>query len=125
MGSLLTALEQTGTAPALLLESDLLYHPGFLAEAGSLTAAEERLRELGFAGEADGNVIVPVRIPAIITLLENISRGIVSGGLLGLARAIEIDRRRGRYHNPDLAEDIIPVNADIEEARVILKRRPR
>jgi hypothetical protein len=32
-----------------------------------------------------GNAII-VTIPAIITLPENISRGIVSGGLLGLAR---------------------------------------
>jgi CO/xanthine dehydrogenase Mo-binding subunit len=70
-------------------------------------------------------IAVIVTIPAIIALLENISRGIVSGASSALHEAIEIDRRRGRYHNTDLAEDIIPVNADIEEARVILKRRPR
>jgi len=33
MGSLLTAIECTGTRSALLLESDLLYHPDFLAAA--------------------------------------------------------------------------------------------
>jgi choline kinase len=33
LGSLLTAVEQTGTSPTLLLESDLLYHPEFLTEA--------------------------------------------------------------------------------------------
>jgi hypothetical protein len=46
------------------------------------------------------------------------------GASSALHEAIEIDRRPGRCHNSDLAEDIIPVNADIEEASVILKRRP-
>ena len=34
--------------------------------------------------------------------------------------ATEIDRRSARYYNTDLAEYLIPVNADITEAEVIL-----
>lgn len=34
--------------------------------------------------------------------------------------AIEIDRRHARYYNTHLAEYLIPVNADIETAEVIL-----
>jgi choline kinase len=51
MGSLLTALEQTGTAPTLLLESDLLYHPGFLTEA--LSNSTSTLLTADISGSGD------------------------------------------------------------------------
>jgi len=51
MGSLLTALEQTGSAPALLLESDLLYHPGFLAEAGSSSISTLLTADISGSGD--------------------------------------------------------------------------
>ena len=34
--------------------------------------------------------------------------------------ATEIDRRHARYYNTDLAEYLIPVNADVDRAEVIL-----
>ena len=37
-----------------------------------------------------------------------------------LHEATEVDRRSARYYNTDLAEYLVPVNADIGEAEVIL-----
>ena len=43
-----------------------------------------------------------------------------AGGRSESPSSTEIDHRRARYYNTDLAEYLIPVNADIEEAGVIL-----
>ena len=51
MGSLLTALEQTGTAPTLLLESDLLYHSEFLTEALSNSISTLLTAEISGSGD--------------------------------------------------------------------------
>ena len=51
LGSLLTAIERTGTAPALVLESDLLYHRNFLDEA--LSGAASTLLTAGVSGSGD------------------------------------------------------------------------
>lgn len=42
-----------------------------------------------------------------------------SGISAALHEATEIDRRAARYTNKDLAEYMIPVNADVEEVKVI------
>jgi xanthine dehydrogenase YagR molybdenum-binding subunit len=46
--------------------------------------------------------------------------GLIWGVSSALYEATEIDRRRARYCNTDLAEYLIPVNADIDEAQVIV-----
>ena len=46
--------------------------------------------------------------------------GLIWGVSSALHEATEIDRRRARYYNTDLAEYLIPVNADIDQAEVIL-----
>jgi xanthine dehydrogenase YagR molybdenum-binding subunit len=46
--------------------------------------------------------------------------GLIWGVSSALHEATEIDRRHARYYNTDLAEYLIPVNADIETAEVIL-----
>jgi xanthine dehydrogenase YagR molybdenum-binding subunit len=46
--------------------------------------------------------------------------GLIWGVSSALHEATEIDRRRARYYNTDLAEYLIPVNADIATAEVIL-----
>src|SRR5204862_6094118 len=45
--------------------------------------------------------------------------GLIWGVSSALHEATEIDRRAARYTNTDLAEYLIPVNADIAEAKVI------
>jgi choline kinase len=51
LGSLLTAVQQTGAASALLLESDLLYHPGFLTEG--LSNSTSTLLTADISGSGD------------------------------------------------------------------------
>jgi xanthine dehydrogenase YagR molybdenum-binding subunit len=46
--------------------------------------------------------------------------GLIWGISSALHEATEIDRKRARYYNTDLAEYLIPVNADVDEAEVIL-----
>jgi xanthine dehydrogenase YagR molybdenum-binding subunit len=46
--------------------------------------------------------------------------GLIWGVSSALHEATEIDRRAARYTNTDLAEYLIPVNADIAQAKVIL-----
>jgi xanthine dehydrogenase YagR molybdenum-binding subunit len=46
--------------------------------------------------------------------------GLIWGVSSALHEATEIDRVRGRYTNTDLAEYLIPVNADIGEVKVVI-----
>ena len=46
--------------------------------------------------------------------------GLIWGVSAALYEATEIDLKRARYTNIDLAEYLIPVNADIDQAEVIL-----
>jgi xanthine dehydrogenase YagR molybdenum-binding subunit len=46
--------------------------------------------------------------------------GLIWGVSSALHEATEIDRPSARYYNTDLAEYLVPVNADIDEAEVIL-----
>ena len=46
--------------------------------------------------------------------------GLIWGVSSALHEATEIDRRVARYMNTDLAEYLIPVNADVDRAEVIL-----
>ena len=46
--------------------------------------------------------------------------GLIWGVSSALHEATEIDRRAARYTNTDLADYLIPVNADIDRAEVIL-----
>ncbi len=46
--------------------------------------------------------------------------GMIWGISSALHEATEIDRRHARYYNTDLAEYLIPVNADVGEVRVLL-----
>jgi xanthine dehydrogenase YagR molybdenum-binding subunit len=46
--------------------------------------------------------------------------GMIWGISAALHEATEIDRRTARYYNTDLAEYLIPVNADIADIRVIM-----
>jgi hypothetical protein len=60
-----------------------------------------------------------------LTVDPVIARSQLIGGLIwgvssALHEATEIDRKRARYTNTDLAEYLIPVNADIDVADVIL-----
>jgi xanthine dehydrogenase YagR molybdenum-binding subunit len=63
---------------------------------------------------AAGRIVDPV------TAESQLMGGLIWGVSSALHEATEIDRRRARYYNTDLAEYLIPVNADIEEVRVIL-----
>ena len=46
--------------------------------------------------------------------------GLIWGVSSALHEATEIDRRAARYTNTDLAEYLIPVNADVDRVEVIL-----
>ncbi|HWB49861.1 MAG TPA: xanthine dehydrogenase family protein molybdopterin-binding subunit [Stellaceae bacterium] len=54
------------------------------------------------------------------TATSQLMGGLIWGVSSALHEATEIDRRYARYINTDLAEYLIPVNADIGEAQVIL-----
>jgi xanthine dehydrogenase YagR molybdenum-binding subunit len=45
--------------------------------------------------------------------------GLIWGLSSALHEATEIDRRAGRYYNTNLAEYLIPVNADVTEVRAM------
>jgi xanthine dehydrogenase YagR molybdenum-binding subunit len=60
------------------------------------------------------------RIVDPVTAESQLMGGMIWGISSALHEATEIDRRRARYTNTDLAEYMIPVNADIGEVRVIL-----
>jgi xanthine dehydrogenase YagR molybdenum-binding subunit len=55
-----------------------------------------------------------------LTAKSQLMGGLIWGISSALHEATEIDRMRARYTNTDLAEYLIPVNADIETAEVIL-----
>jgi len=59
------------------------------------------------------------RIVNPVTAKSQLMSGLIWGVSSALHEATEIDRRHGRYYNTDLAEYLIPVNADIETAQVI------
>ena len=63
---------------------------------------------------AAGRIVNPV------TAKSQLMGGLIWGVSSALHEATEIDRRHARYTNTDLAEYMIPVNADIGEAQVIL-----
>jgi xanthine dehydrogenase YagR molybdenum-binding subunit len=63
---------------------------------------------------AAGEIVDPV------TAESQLMGGLVWGISSALHEATEIDRRHARYYNTDLAEYLVPVNADIGEAKVIL-----
>lgn len=63
---------------------------------------------------AAGTIVDPV------TAESQLMGGLIWGVSSALHEATEIDRRAARYTNTDLAEYLIPVNADIAEAKVIL-----
>ena len=54
------------------------------------------------------------------TAKSQLMGGLIWGVSSALHEATEIDRRAARYTNTDLAEYLIPVNADIDRAEVIL-----
>ena len=54
------------------------------------------------------------------TAESQLSGGLIWGVSSALHEATEIDRRAARYVNADLAEYLIPVNADIGEVKVLL-----
>jgi xanthine dehydrogenase YagR molybdenum-binding subunit len=60
------------------------------------------------------------RIVDPLTAKSQLMGGLIWGISSALHEATEIDRRRARYYNTDLTEYLIPINADIEEAEVIL-----
>jgi xanthine dehydrogenase YagR molybdenum-binding subunit len=60
------------------------------------------------------------RIVDPVTAKSQLMGGLIWGVSSALHEATEIDRRYARYYNTDLAEYLIPVNADIETAEVIL-----
>ena len=60
------------------------------------------------------------RIVDPITAKSQLMGGLIWGVSSALHEATEIDCRNARYYNTDLAEYLIPVNADIDQAEVIL-----
>ena len=62
---------------------------------------------------AAGKIVDPV------TARSQLMGGLIWGISSALHEATEIDRGRARYTNTDLAEYLIPVNADIDQAEVI------
>jgi xanthine dehydrogenase YagR molybdenum-binding subunit len=60
------------------------------------------------------------RIVNPLTAESQLMGGLIWGISAALHEATEIDRRRARYCNADLAEYLIPVNADIGEVTVIM-----
>jgi xanthine dehydrogenase YagR molybdenum-binding subunit len=63
---------------------------------------------------AAGTIVNP------LTAQSNLMGGMIWGISAALHEATEIDRRTARYYNTDLAEYMIPVNADTPEVDVIL-----
>jgi xanthine dehydrogenase YagR molybdenum-binding subunit len=63
---------------------------------------------------AAGQIVDP------LTAKSQLMGGMIWGISSALHEATEIDRLRARYTNTDLAEYLIPVNADIQETEVIL-----
>jgi xanthine dehydrogenase YagR molybdenum-binding subunit len=63
---------------------------------------------------AAGTIINP------LTAESQLMGGLIWGASAALHEATEIDERAARYTNTDLAEYLIPVNADTPEVRVIL-----
>jgi xanthine dehydrogenase YagR molybdenum-binding subunit len=55
-----------------------------------------------------------------LTAKSQLMGGLIWGVSSALHEATEIDRRHARYYNTDFAEYLIPVNADIETAEVII-----
>ena len=62
---------------------------------------------------AAGQIVDPM------TAKSQLMGGLIWGVSSALHEATEIDRRRARYYNTDLAEYLIPVNADVEITEVI------
>ncbi|HYM73244.1 MAG TPA: molybdopterin cofactor-binding domain-containing protein, partial [Stellaceae bacterium] len=77
-----------------------------------------RTREIrcprGVGAFAAGRIVDP------LTAKSQLMGGLIWGVSSALHEATEIDRRHARYTNTDLAEYLIPVNADIDVAEVIL-----
>jgi xanthine dehydrogenase YagR molybdenum-binding subunit len=65
---------------------------------------------------AAGTIVNPV------TARSQLMGGMIWGISAALFEATEIDRQRARYGNADLAEYLVPVNADIGKVEVILVR---
>jgi xanthine dehydrogenase YagR molybdenum-binding subunit len=63
---------------------------------------------------AAGRIINPT------TARSQLMGGMIWGMSAALHEATEIDPRAARYYNNDLAEYLIPVNADVPEVEVIL-----
>jgi len=63
---------------------------------------------------AAGRIVDPT------TAKSQLMGGLIWGVSSAVHEATEIDRRHARYYNTDLAEYLIPVNADIDQAEVIL-----
>lgn len=63
---------------------------------------------------AAGNIVNP------ITARSQLMGGMIWGISAALHEATEMDRRSARYTNKDLAEYLVPVNADIDQIDVIL-----
>ena len=63
---------------------------------------------------AAGRIVDPT------TAKSQLMGGLIWGVSSALHDATEIDRRSARYYNTNLAEYLVPVNADIEQAEVIL-----
>ena len=60
------------------------------------------------------------RIVNPIAAKSQLMGGQIWGISAALHEATEIDRRRARYYNDDLAEYLIPVNADIVDIQTIM-----
>jgi xanthine dehydrogenase YagR molybdenum-binding subunit len=60
------------------------------------------------------------RIVDALTAKSQLMGGLIWGVSSAVHEATEIDRRRARYYNTDLAEYLIPVNADVDETEVML-----
>jgi xanthine dehydrogenase YagR molybdenum-binding subunit len=63
---------------------------------------------------AAGTIIDP------LTARSQLMGGLIWGVSSALHEATEIDPQRARYYNSDLAEYLIPVNADIDKAEVMI-----
>jgi xanthine dehydrogenase YagR molybdenum-binding subunit len=63
---------------------------------------------------AAGRIVNPV------TARSQLMGGLIWGVSSALHEATEIDRKRARYYNNDLAEYMIPVNADVKDVEVIM-----
>ena len=60
------------------------------------------------------------RIMNAKTATSQLMGGLIWGVSSALHEATEIDRRKARFYNTDLAEYLIPVNADVPAAEVII-----